>query len=210
MSRSWVLIAAGLLIGILIINLLIETPPKSGTGDYFQYIEQKRDAIDRFMRTGNEAMPSPIPDSIRPRFQGLKYYETNLRYKFMAEFTPQDTVRQAGLLRAGRLQFEYSGKPHILTAFWEEGAVGRRLFVPFRDSTSLAGETYGGGRYVGVDIPEAWNEPNKVVLDFNLAYHPYCVYNPTYVCPVPPPENNLPFGVLAGEKKDPAAWYNHP
>jgi uncharacterized protein (DUF1684 family) len=210
MNRTWVLIAAGLLVGVLIINLLIETPPAPGTGDYFQYIEQKRDAINQFMRNGTQAIPSPIPDSIKPRFKGLVYYETNLRYKFMATFTAQDTVREAGLVRAGKLQFDYSGQPYTLTAFWEEGAVGRRLFVPFRDSTTATGETYGGGRYVAVDIPEAWNEPEKVVLDFNLAYHPYCVYNPSYICPVPPPENTLPFAILAGEKKDPSAWYNHP
>jgi uncharacterized protein (DUF1684 family) len=42
-------------------------------------------------------------------------------------------------------------------------------------------------------------------LDFNTAYHPYCVYNHDYVCPIPPPENRLPVAIRAGERlPDPA------
>ena len=37
-------------------------------------------------------------------------------------------------------------------------------------------------------------------LDFNRAYHPYCVYNASYVCPVPPRENRLTAAILAGER----------
>jgi uncharacterized protein (DUF1684 family) len=41
----------------------------------------------------------------------------------------------------------------------------------------------------------------KVVIDFNFAYNPYCAYNDTYDCPIPPQENHLPIEILAGEKK---------
>jgi len=37
-------------------------------------------------------------------------------------------------------------------------------------------------------------------LDFNRAYHPSCVYNPNYECPVPPKENHLAVAVRAGER----------
>jgi hypothetical protein len=37
-------------------------------------------------------------------------------------------------------------------------------------------------------------------LDFNRAYHPYCVYNVSYVCPVPPTENRLSVAIQAGER----------
>ena len=29
------------------------------------------------------------------------------------------------------------------------------------------------------------------VVDFNIAYHPYCYYSPEYDCPFPPKENRL-------------------
>jgi hypothetical protein len=41
---------------------------------------------------------------------------------------------------------------------------------------------------------------NKIVIDFNRAYNPYCAYNPAYSCPVPPAENSLPLEIRAGEK----------
>ncbi|MBL0018981.1 MAG: DUF1684 domain-containing protein, partial [Bacteroidetes bacterium] len=41
---------------------------------------------------------------------------------------------------------------------------------------------------------------DKVPLDFNRAYNPYCVYNYAYACPVPPEENRLPVTIDAGEK----------
>ena len=37
-------------------------------------------------------------------------------------------------------------------------------------------------------------------LDFNRAYHPFCLFNATYDCPVPPRENRLPTPIRAGEQ----------
>ena len=58
-----------------------------------------------------------------------------------------------------------------------------RLFVPFSDLTSGA-ETYSAGRYMELDPT-----PTGIyVVDFNVAYHPYCYYSPEYDCPYPPGE----------------------
>ena len=46
--------------------------------------------------------------------------------------------------------------------------------MPFLDATS-GSESYGAGRYLDL-YPEA---DGTYVLDFNLAYHPSCVYDPT-------------------------------
>src|SRR5690606_39839977 len=55
----------------------------------------------------------------------------------------------------------------------------KHLFLPFYDLTS--GETtYGGGRYLDVEIPES----NKMIIDFNQAYNPYCAYSARYSCPI--------------------------
>jgi hypothetical protein len=77
------------------------------------------------------------------------------------------------------------------------------LFVPFRDATS-GSETYSGGRYV-LDTMKSADlgadaDASTVVLDFNYAYHPSCVYDARWVCPLAPPENRLSCAVRAGER----------
>ena len=42
----------------------------------------------------------------------------------------------------------------------------------------------------------------RVVLDFNYAYHPSCAYDPRWVCPLAPPENQLALPVRTGERLD--------
>jgi hypothetical protein len=69
------------------------------------------------------------------------------------------------------------------------------LFIPFYDKTS-GDVTYGGGRYVE---PEMLDN-TTIEIDFNMAYNPYCAYNHTYRCPIPPGDNNLDVSILAGEK----------
>ena len=74
------------------------------------------------------------------------------------------------------------------------------VFVPFIDETS-GHETYGGGRYLDLDIRD-FRADNKIVLDFNKAYNPYCAFSDGYNCPIPPDDNHLGVAVLAGEKYD--------
>lgn len=54
--------------------------------------------------------------------------------------------------------------------------------------------TYGGGRFIDLEIPEG----DTIVIDFNKAYNPYCAYNHNYSCPIPPVENDLKIAVTAG------------
>lgn len=70
------------------------------------------------------------------------------------------------------------------------------VFFVFRDRTS-GRETYGAGRFLKVPAPAG----GKIRLDFNRAYNPPCAFTPFATCPLPPPENWLPFPVTAGEKK---------
>ena len=70
------------------------------------------------------------------------------------------------------------------------------VFFVFRDRTS-GRETYGAGRFLKVPAPAG----GKIRLDFNRAYNPPCAFTPFATCPLPPPENWLPFPVIAGEKK---------
>ncbi len=70
------------------------------------------------------------------------------------------------------------------------------LFLPFTDLTT-GDETYGGGRYLGLRIPK---EGSPLIINFNLAYNPYCAYNEKYSCPIVPKENELPVAIRAGVK----------
>ena len=68
-------------------------------------------------------------------------------------------------------------------------------FLPFADA--LAGtETYGAGRYLD---PEAIGD-GRFLLDFNLAYNPYCAYNEQWSCPITPRDNRLAVPIRAGER----------
>ena len=72
----------------------------------------------------------------------------------------------------------------------------KSLFLPFADLTN-GQTTYNGGRYLDVEMPRT----DEVFIDFNLAFNPFCVYDDSFVCPIPPKENYLDFLVEAGEKK---------
>jgi uncharacterized protein (DUF1684 family) len=88
-----------------------------------------------------------------------------------------------------------------LPVFWMEGYAGG-LFVPLRDATS-GSATYGAGRYLldtikGADLGRD-PERGELVLDFNMAYHPSCAYDPKWNCPLAPPASRLSIAVRAGE-----------
>ena len=69
------------------------------------------------------------------------------------------------------------------------------LFLPFLDDTN-GEESYGGGRYIDLRIPET----DTITIDFNRAYNPLCVYNEKFSCPIVPRVNYLPIQIKAGVK----------
>ncbi|MDT7855021.1 DUF1684 domain-containing protein [Rubrivirga sp. S365] len=148
---------------------------------------------------------SPLLPADRPSFDGLPYFAYDSTLAVPAALVPtlsQDTVRfptTSGELRpmitAGHLVFTAGGVQRRLEAFQTLDDGPLRLFVPFRDATS-GRDTYGGGRYLDVDL-----EPSgRYALDLNRAYHPYCVYDVSFSCPLPPAENRLELPVTAGER----------
>jgi uncharacterized protein (DUF1684 family) len=94
---------------------------------------------------------------------------------------------------------ELLGASHDLDLFWFDDYAGG-LFLPFRDATSGT-ETYGGGRYLldGAKSADLGAVDGRLVLDFNFAYHPSCVHDPRWACPLAPPQNRLPVRVEGGE-----------
>lgn len=70
------------------------------------------------------------------------------------------------------------------------------LFLPFKDLTN-GDSSYGGGRYIDLTLQDIKND--RLTLDFNRAYNPWCAYSDGYNCPIPPIENHLDVPIPAGE-----------
>lgn len=146
---------------------------------------------------------SPLTPDQQTAFTGLNYYPENPDLDLeldIERFEEEDAIQMqtstggtAEFIRWGRIKFEVDGQPAELTLFQSQAGGG--FFMPFMDATS-GGETYSSGRYLD---PEPTPD-GKVVVDFNLAYNPYCAYNEYWTCPIPPKENRLKVPIRAGEK----------
>ena len=91
----------------------------------------------------------------------------------------------------GELEFKLKGEKLKLLPFTS----GKGYFIIISDETS-AMETYGGGRFMYA-FPDS---VGRIILDFNKAYNPPCAVTAFAACPMPPPENQLPLKIEAGEK----------
>lgn len=101
----------------------------------------------------------------------------------------------------GRLDFMIDGKECLLYVYQGKDLMQTEqykdyLFVPFTDLTT-GNESYGSGRYLEFYKKEIEND--RLQLDFNKAYNPYCAYATGYKCPIPPRENRLIVPIKAGE-----------
>jgi uncharacterized protein (DUF1684 family) len=174
--------------------------------DYIAAIEEERAGKDAWFKGSRS---SPLPHEARHDFTGLPYFPVDPALRFAglplepyagtepSNFqipTSDGQLRPAH--RAGTFAFEIDGTPGRLTAYVLDGGDDdESLFVPVLDATS-GFETYGAGRYLDLE-PEL---DGTYTLDFNLAYHPYCVYADSFSCPLTPAENRLPVRVEAGER----------
>jgi uncharacterized protein (DUF1684 family) len=159
---------------------------------------------------------SPVPADDRRAFPGLRYWPYDEAFALSAELEPDPDaappeVPRSGqgsampFTRIGSVRFAVHGQPVTLSVFWLNEYAGG-IFIPFRDTTN-GSETYGGGRYLwdsakGADLG---SDRNEIALDFNFAFHPSCVYDPSWSCPLSPPENWLSVPIEAGERLTPDA-----
>jgi uncharacterized protein (DUF1684 family) len=174
---------------------------------YAERIQAERASKDAYFKGDEE---SPILAADRATFSGLPYFPIDPGYRvaaalreeranppvFILMATSKDQPRR--MQRVGVLEFTLQGQPLTLSAFVEEGQSLDRLFVPFGDLTNGL-ETYDGGRNLELDRTAT----GLYDLDFNRAYHPYCLYNSTYDCPIPPRENRLTVAIRVGERLKP-------
>jgi uncharacterized protein (DUF1684 family) len=174
---------------------------------YIKKIAAARAAKDADFQRSND----PIPAAKKAEFLPLAYFPIDPSYNVLAGLTratqdvtlmmPTSTGVQRKMRRVGEMKFTLKGQEMSLVAFNEVDAPDmNHLTLMFSDMTSGT-ETYAAGRYIDLERTAS----DIYSLDFNLAYHPYCYYNPTYECPYPPAENRLKVPIHAGERmKKPA------
>lgn len=148
---------------------------------------------------------SPLQEKDKATFTGLNYFDVDTNYRVKASIkwdlkcTPirlvTDSTIESYHYPSAFLTFSLKGKEYKLQGFTRKLKGIKEVFIPFYDETS-GKETYGAGRFLDATLLS--NE--QVMLDFNLAYNPYCAYNPSYICAVPPFINDLKVEILAGEK----------
>lgn len=151
---------------------------------------------------------SPLDKKARKAFMGHRFFEFDPTYVIQAKFVRypvQDTVimqtsaaTEKKFLKYAQLHFNVGHSHCHLTVYQsvaglEKDPENKYLFIPFKDLTS-GKDTYGGGRYLDILIPEG----DAIILNFNLAYNPYCAYSDGYFCPIPPAENTLNVEIKAG------------
>jgi uncharacterized protein len=158
---------------------------------------------DAFFR---EHPGSPLTTEQRVSFAGLDYFDEAPELVVAATLETDGVDLDESIVmqtttggtqvyrRAGVVRFEVEGEPASVTLFASPDM--HELFLPFRDATS-GREAYGAGRYLEVEPPDA---DGHVVVDFNDAYNPYCAYNASWSCPIPPGENWLAVPIRAGER----------
>lgn len=153
---------------------------------------------------------SPFQPQEKAEFKGLRFfaYDLSLRHLVAIDSVEDGTPIAVPLRDDGEMRMTPRGRtrglaPALggeLTLYWIAG-YGGGIFLPFTDATSGT-ETFGGGRYLldtikGADLG---TEEDRLVLDFNFAYNPSCVYSPAWHCPLAPLENRLSVPVRAGEQ----------
>ena len=157
-----------------------------------------------------DASVSPLKPKDLKNFQGLDFFEFDSIYvvKAKIEETKESlpfkmkttTDIPADVRKYADLFFQISDKEFELSVYENleyEGVEGYEnyLFLPFLDETN-ENETYGGGRYLDLYL----NGTDSIIIDFNRAYNPKCVYDENFSCPIVPRKNFLNIRIEAGVK----------
>ena len=168
------------------------------SGISIKYREQKDDNF-------RKSIKSPIKD--KDNFGGLNYFPYSEKYRVNAFVTFTNDTQLISMPRTDgkrsfytafvKASFKIDGQLQTLMMYRYPDDLQNKpmLFVPFFDASN-GDKTYGGGRYLDVEL----NNNKSIIIDFNYAYNPFCVYNYQYTCPITPAENKLTVPIPAGEK----------
>ncbi|SDZ92257.1 hypothetical protein SAMN04488065_1238 [Haloplanus vescus] len=179
---------------------MTDAPP-----EYAERLRENRAEKDRMFA---ERRGSPIPPEERDDFEGLDYFDPDLDYRVTATVSVHDDPdpvemetsdgRTVRYLYVVTFEFDLRDDTHTLAGYRQRES-DDDVFVPFRDKTT-GQQTYRGGRYMELTPDRDLTDGDEVVLDFNLAYTPFCAFSDAFSCPLPPEENWLEIVVPAGER----------
>ena len=143
--------------------------------------------------------------------QKQDFYEFNTKFNIAANFKtprkpktisiPTSGVKIKDYTEFAIISFLVDGIAYKITAYRPSPIIPLHknlVFILFKDFSAPL-ETYGGGRYMDMDISDF--KDGKVIIDFNKAYNPYCAFSDGWNCPIPPLGNHLKVKIEAGEKK---------
>jgi hypothetical protein len=195
-----------MLVGVVAMVVLVMFSLQNGDSseNYVTSVLNERADRDEFMKS-NEGSPFKKDELT---FEGLKYFDVDEAYRVKAKLEPIEKKKvviigtsdgkEQKYLEYAHAIFDLNGSKNklLILEVMETGPQRGKLFLAFADETS-GNETYGAGRYLDLKKVAA---ATSVVLDFNLAYNPYCAYTDSYTCPLPPRENILKIAIRAGEK----------
>ena len=143
---------------------------------------------------------SPLPAA----FRGMDHFKIDPAWRLEGRLEPAapgETIEIVDVTgdvshdeTPGRVAFEVGGATWRIAAL--PGTGDGCVWLIFGDATN-GSETYGGGRFL---YTEPVADDGSVVVDFNLAYNPPCVFSQYATCPLPPAENRLPIRIEAGER----------
>ena len=205
----------GQIVFILLITgmlLLVQGIPATTRGEDLKEIAAQEQRVMKWRKERDvffkSHQRSPLLPQDKKAFKGLRYYPFDPKYifsgqierfvfhisnpKYYATFLTNKGTNKR-YLRYGKFRFTLDGRERTMEIY--KSILSDILFIPFKDETNEK-ETYEGGRYIDAEILPDY----KMVLDFNMAYHPSCAYNDKFVCVLPPRENMLDVEIRAGEK----------
>lgn len=195
-----------ILVPVLVVVIFYTLSGGGSDEAYIQQVQQQRKDRIKFLQFSGQ---SPFLQ-FDLEFDSLSFYSIDPAYKVSARLKRIASVQRLTIQNSdgtttnynkfAYATFRLNGSEHRLLILKPTGfGVPNTYFTAFADDTS--GETtYGGGRYLDLVIGKS----DKVDIDFNLSYNPYCAYVSSYTCPLPPAENILSVAIEAGEKD-----YNH-
>jgi len=170
-----------------------------------EILDHRKDHLTSLTDSSTKMLtPAEIKD-----FKGLDYFDFDSTFQIKARLKRNkgkkfematSTDRKPIYRRYGYLYVTIDGVECKLevyqnVALKKNSEYKNYLFIPFKDGTTAI-ETYGAGRFLELEKTKG----KSFMLDFNLAFNPYCCYSERYSCPIPPRCNTLNVEIHAGEK----------
>ena len=168
-----------------------------------------KDSIERFLKkyVNDHEVVTGKDKALMAFFTVNENYHINCRFERTIN-TPWFRMESSGPIKKnyrvyGKIHFTIHDTAVSLNIYQSQDLMATQqyrdhLFIPFTDATS-GEETYESGRYIDLETTDIKND--RVLIDFNKAYNPYCAYvSGKFNCPIPPAENRLAVAIRAGEK----------